>query len=87
MTNTNMRKVGICQVCGIRVPDDRYNCSTHLNTRKSSLGLARYIHRLDSRIPSSRIKEIAAQFDVSTATVYNHLKREGFISNREWRQV
>lgn len=75
-----------CQVCGAPIADGKKNCNRHAYTRNSSIALAQYIHGLDKAIESSKIAGVASRFAVSTTTVYNHMKREGFKLKREWKK-
>lgn len=83
-----------CQVCGMLIKDGDVNCPLHQHVHKRSLALAKWIWRAELGIISSKdakkylletpASELAKEFDVSIATVYRHLRLEGFKSMKGW---
>ena len=90
-----------CQVCGIVIKEGQDNCPLHQYVQKKSLALVKYIWNIELGIykppkgssygevhlMSTRVKELAKEFDVSVTTVYRHLKQAGFSPQRSWKKT
>lgn len=78
--------MNICQVCGQPAVAGRKNCGIHSYVSERMTPLAQEIWRLESSVSAEVIKEMAARHQCSTSTVRNHMRRQGYISNRKWTQ-
>lgn len=78
--------MNICQVCGQPAVEGRKNCGIHSYVSERMTSLAQEIWKLDSSVSAEVIKEMAARHKCSTSTVRNHMKRQGYVSNRKWNQ-
>lgn len=75
-----------CQVCGQPVVEGRKNCGIHSYVSERMSSLAQEIWRLESNVSADVIKDMAARHKCSTTTVRNHMRRQGYVSNRKWIQ-
>lgn len=75
-----------CQVCGQPVVPGRKNCGIHSYVSERMAPLAQEIWRLDASVSADVIKDMAIRYKCSTSTVRNHMRRQGYISNRKWTQ-
>lgn len=78
--------MNICQVCGQPAVVGRKNCGIHSYVSERMTPLAQEIWRLDASVSAEVIKEMAARHQCSTSTVRNHMRRQGYVSNRKWSQ-
>ena len=90
-----------CQVCDMKIKDGQKNCPLHQHVRGKTLALVKYIWNIELgvykppkgsaygevHLISTKVKELAKEFDVSMTTVYRHLKQAGFIAQRSWKKT